>query len=361
MPWGDNNKGQGPWGGNNNQGGSHNSPPPPPDIDKILQQGKDQFQQMFGGGKKSFLLIGLIAVLVWLSSGIYVIDEKEQGVVLRFGHFHRTSVPGLNYHLPRPIERLIIVPTVVNQIEVGFRTTGSRGGSASSTTRAVPEESLMLTGDEKIVETQFEVQWRVDSPQDYLFNVRDPEDTVKSIAESAMREVIGRTYLADAIAQGEGKLKIQDETFELIQAILDEYQAGIAIQQIQLRKVDPPQRVMDAFIDVINAGKDQQRFRNEAEAYRNDILPKARGDADRIILEAEAYREQTIAKAEGQAHRFLAIYNKYKDAKEVTRMRMYLETMEGVLEGVDKILLDNKSGGVLPYLPLNEIKKPAQQ
>jgi len=362
MPWGDNGKGKGPWGEGNptppsGSGGGNE----PPDIDEIFKKGQERFNDFFkksGGNnnKGNPLLIVFIALVVWLGSGLYVIEPEEQGVILRFGAYNRIADPGLNYHVPYPIETLYKVPvTTVNRVEVGVRSssTGRRGGA----TRKVPAESLMLTGDENIVDVDFEVQWKIKNAVNFLFKVRDPSGTVKSVAESAMREVVGRTPIADALT--EGRSAIESETKDIIQSMLDTYDSGIEVVRLQMREVQPPAAVIDSFRDVQTARADMERLRNQAETYRNDIIPRARGEAAKITQDAEAYKQQVVAKAQGEANRFVSVYEKYKNAKNVTKKRMYLETMEEILEGSDKILIDNNSqgSGVIPYLPLSELKK----
>jgi len=327
-----------------------------------LRKGQERFQRLFpgGGGARRWIVIALIVVAVWLASGFYRVKTDQQGVVLRFGEWTRTTLPGLNYHLPFPIET-VMTPAVtrVNRIEIGFRS-GAEIGRAGAV-QAVAEESLMLTGDENIVDINFAVLWQIKDAGQYLFNIRNPDQTVKMAAESAMREVIGQTPIVAALA--EGREKIQAQTKDLLQRILDEYSAGILITDLQLQKVDPPAAVIDAFRDVQRAEADQERLRNEAEAYRNDIIPRARGQAEQIKQEAEAYKQQIVAKAEGEAQRFAEILTAYNLAPYVTAKRMYLETMEQVLSGIEKVVIDSSAGGtgVVPYLPLPELRKRAKE
>jgi membrane protease subunit HflK len=272
---------------------------------------------------------------------------------LRFGAYNRTTQPGLNYHLPSPIERAL-TPSVtrVNRTEIGYRS-GETQTTREPVSEQVPEEALMLTGDENIVDVNFTVFWVIKDAKAYLFNIRDPELTVKSASESAMREVIGETPIAQALA--EGRAKVEAQTQQLLQTILDSYGAGIEITQLQLQRVDPPAEVIDAFRDVQAALADRARLRNEAESYRNGIIPRARGDAVRIEQEAEAYRLATIARSQGDAARFLSVYNAFKVAQDVTLERLYLETMEQVLKNSNKVIIDKSAQsatGVLPYLPL---------
>jgi membrane protease subunit HflK len=361
-PWGPGPRGGGggggPWGsgrggGNGSGPGPRGTGPRPPDFEEMLRRSQDRFRRLLPGGLGSGLGLGLAAaaiIVLWLASGFYRVLPDEVGVVLRFGAYNRTTQPGLNYHLPRPIETAL-TPSVtrVNRTEIGYRSgeISARGGGQ------VPEEALMLTGDENIVDINFSVFWVVKDAQNYLFNIRAPDVTVKSAAESAMREIVGETPIAQALAEGRGK--IESETLRLLQSILDSYGSGIAITQVQLQKVDPPAPVIDAFRDVQRALADRERLRNEAEAYRNDILPRARGDAVKIRQEAEAFRAEIIARAQGDADRFIAVYNAYKASEDVTAQRLYLETMEELLKNSNKIIIDKPAegqSGVLPYLPL---------
>jgi membrane protease subunit HflK len=279
----------------------------------------------------------------------------EQGVVLRFGKFINTTQPGLNYHLPYPIEN-VITPKVtkVNRIDIGFRSERD-SGFTSGGVADVPEESLMLTGDENIVNIDFSVFWVIKDAGKFLFRIQDPEGTVKAAAETAMREVIARSKIQPILT--EGRSVIENDTEEIIQQILDEYNSGIQITQVQTQKADPPDQVIDAFRDVQAARADMERSKNEAEAYSNDVIPRARGEAARILQAAEAYKKQVVAKSEGEASRFLSIYNEYAKAKQVTQERMFLETMEKVLADINKIIIDKNAGsGVVPYLPLKELQ-----
>ena len=355
-PWGSPGRGSNPWGGGRGGGGSG---PTPPDLEDMLRRSQDRFRRMmpggFGGSRGIALAIALV-VLIWLATGFYRVQPEQQGVVLRFGEYVRDAGPGLHYHLPAPIETVLLpAVTRVNRINIGFRLTpDGRGGE---TARDVPEESLMLTGDENIIDIDFTVLWRIANAGDYLFNIRDPEGTVQVVAESAMREIIGRTEIQPALT--EARQQIEQGTLVLMQQTLDEYGAGIEIAQIQMQDVQPPAPVVDAFNDVLRARQDQQRLRNQAEAYRNDIIPRARGLAERLIQEASAYKEEQINRAQGDAQRFLSVLASYQLAPDVTRQRLYLETMEEVLAGVDKVIIDSNGEGmgqgVVPYLPLNEL------
>ena len=357
-PGGGGGGGQNPWG--RPSGGGGGGGPQPPDLEELLRRSQNRLKSAIPGGFGSGRGIGLVVLvvaLIWLASGIYRVGADEQGVVLRFGQWVRTEEPGLRYHLPSPIEAVYLPKvTNVNRIEIGYRSAGEgRRGD-----RDVSDESLMLTGDENIIDIDFTVFWQIKDAGEFLFKIRDPEVTVKKAAESAMREVIGRTELQPALT--EARQQTEQATKQLLQAMLDEYQSGVLITQVQLQKADPPAPVIDAFNDVQRARSDRERLRNEAEAYRNDIIPRARGEAERLIQEASAYREQVVSLAQGDADRYRKIHEAYSLSKEVTSQRMYLETMEGVLEGARKIIIDGKAAagqGVVPYLPLNQLAPPA--
>ncbi|MFD1625041.1 FtsH protease activity modulator HflK [Azospirillum griseum] len=379
MPWnnqggGGQGGGGGPWGtppGNNgsNNGGSNNGGPgnpwgrpsgggggggpQPPDLEDLLRRGQDRLRRVmpggFGSGRGVGIGVGILA-LIWLASGIHRVEADEQGVVMRFGEWVRTEDPGLRYRLPSPIETVLLPKvTRVNRIEVGYRS----AGDTRRADRDVPDESLMLTGDENIIDIDFTVFWVIKDAKNFLFKIREPEITVKKAAESAMREVIGRTELQPALT--EARQQIENATRKLLQTMLDEYQAGIEITQVQLQKADPPAPVIDAFNDVQRARADRERARNEAEAYRNDIIPRARGEVERLVQEASAYREQVVSLAQGDAERFRKVYEAYALSKDVTAKRMYLETMEEILRGRNKIIVDGANQGVIPYLPLNQL------
>jgi membrane protease subunit HflK len=299
-------------------------------------------------------------VAIWLASGFYRVQPDEQGVVLRFGEWNKTTQPGLNWHIPSPVES-VITPKVtrVNRVEVGFISPSEAGRGASS--REVPNESLMLTGDENIVDINFVLLWQIKDAGQFLFNVRDPETTVKAVAESVMREIIGKTPIVEATTEGRGAIELAAR--EQTQQILDEYGAGILVTQVQLQKVDPPSEVIDAFRDVQRAQADRERLQNEAEAFANDILPRARGEAERLLQEAQAYRQEAVARADGDAQRFVAVYDEYVKAQDVTVRRIYLETMEDVLRDMNKVLIDGSASGsgVVPYLPLPELERRARE
>ena len=355
-------RGGSPWGTPPPGGGNGSGKgPTPPDIDAIIRDIQNKINKFLPGGSKSggkpIGLILLILVFVWLASGLYRVLPDEQGVVLRFGKFIKTTQPGLNYHFPFPIET-VETPKVtkVNRMDIGFRSERDSGFSTGGGVADVPQESLMLTGDENIVNIDFSVFWVIKDAGKFLFEIQDPQQTVKAAAETAMREVIAKSDIQPILTEGRAKIEI--ETQEIIQSILDEYQSGIQITQVQTQKADPPDQVIDAFRDVQAARADMERSKNEAEAYANDVIPRARGEAEQVLQQAEAYKKEVVAKAEGEASRFLAIYNEYKNAKQVTQERMYLETMEKVLADIDKVIIDKESGsGVVPYLPLPELKK----
>ena len=354
--------GRGPWG-QGPQGGGGNQPP---DLDELIRRGQEKLRQVFGGGGgpgggagqgagggRGPLLLVLVAIVGILAyTSFFRVNANEKGIVLRFGEHVRTVQPGLHFKFPYPIET-VMTPAVTNitSIDIGMR---SSGGSPIT----VPEESLMLTGDENIVDISFSVQWRIKPEQapDFLFNVENPELAVKAVAESMMREAVGASEIE--VLQTTGRNEVQEEVRQGLQKTLDEYGAGIEITEVKLQKVDPPAQVLDAFRDVQAARADQERLRNQAETYANTVVPRARGESAKITQAAEAYREQVVAEAEGDAKRFLSIYNEYKKAEAVTRRRIYLETMQDVFGDLNKIVVTNGAGGqnVLPYLPLNELK-----
>lgn len=345
----------GPWGR------GPNTPPPPrgnndDNIEQLIRKSQERMRGMMptDGGNGKLIGLGVAALaLLWLAQGIYVVAPEEQGVVLRFGEYHRTTQPGLHYHLPAPFEK-VFTPAVtrVQRIEIGFR--GFEGRE-----QTVPEESLMLTGDENIIDITFTVQWKISDAKNFLFNIRNPEATVKDVAESVMREVIGKRPLTSALT--EGKQDIEDANRKLLQETLDSYNAGIQIDRVTLLRADPPAAVIESFRDVQAAKADQERLINEAQAYANEILPRARGEAERQLQEAEAYRAEVTNRAEGDASRFVSVYNEYRNAKDITKKRLYLETLEDIMKGMDKVILGNDQNGVVPYMALPEIQKRSKQ
>ncbi|WP_417824504.1 FtsH protease activity modulator HflK [Thalassospira lucentensis] len=371
MPW-NSQGGGGPWGSGGNNGGGQNpwgqrpsgggggGGNTPPDFDEMIRKGQERLKRLFpgGGGYKGFVLIGIAIIGIWLLTGFYRVQPGEQGVTLLFGKWVGTTGPGLNYFLPAPIGE-VIKPNVerTNQIEVGFRGAGNVGSGNNS--RDVPEESLMLSGDQNIIDIDYVVQWRISDAGSYLFNVRDPENTIKLASESAIREVIGKTSLEEALTVG--RVRVEEQTRTLLQEIMNGYESGIFIAEVKMQKVDPPAEVIDAFNDVQRARQDRDRSQNEALAYRNDIIPRAKGEAERTILQARAYKDRVTKEAQGEAERFTSIYNSYLTAQDVTTRRLYLETMQEILSKSDKVIIDQKSqgNGVVPYLPLPEVQKRA--
>jgi membrane protease subunit HflK len=361
MPW--KNQGGGPWGsGPKGPWGSGPQPvgPRPPDLEDLLRRGQDHLQQLLPGGSfggTGIALILVFAAALWALSGFFRVQPDELGVVLRFGKHVRTMPPGLNYHLPYPIETVLLPKALrVSTISIGM-TMIEDPSRRGRTMRDVPEESLMLTGDENIVDVDFTVLWRVapDGVGDFLFNIQNPEGTVKAVAESAMREVIGRSNIQPILTGA--RTTIEQGVHGLMQRTLDGYHSGIKITEVQLQKVDPPAQVIDSFRDVQAARADLERAQNEAQTYANQVVPKARGQAAQIEQSAEGYRQQVIAEAKGQSARFLKVYEEYKKAPDVTRERIYLETMEDVLGSSEKLVYDGgKNGqGVVPFLPLGDL------
>jgi membrane protease subunit HflK len=311
----------------------------------------------------AFLLAGLVAV--WLSTGFYRVEPDELGLVQQFGAYNRLTPPGLNYHAPWPIESVLLLPvTRINRVEIGFRSDmaddtglaprppyGSADDNAATPDRDLREESLMLTGDENIVDINASVFWRISDAPAYAFNTRNPGYTVKSAAESVLRQVIGHTKIQSALT--EGRAAIEQAVTTGTQKILDQYGTGVEITQVQLQKVDPPADVIESFRDVQRANTDADRARNEAQAYANDIVPRARGDAAAIVAAAEGQKTAAVATATGAAQRFLSVYAAYSVAKEVTLRRLYIETMEEVLKNADTTVVDDRLRNLLPMLPLN--------
>lgn len=298
-------------------------------------------------GKGMIKLLILLIVVLYLASGVYIVQPNEQGVIRRFGKFARLDSPGLHYHLPYPFESAV-TPSVteVKRIEIGFRTV--RGGYTE-----VSEEALMLTGDENIVSAESIVQYRIKNAADYLFNIIEPEQTVRNAAEAALRQIIGSRKIDDALT--EGKYEIQEETKVLIQELLDTYQSGIVVIAVQLQDVNPPEEVSAAFKDVASAKEDKSKFINQAEGYQNDVIPNARGEAARMIKEAEGYKIERIRKAEGDVAKFNQVLAEYQNGKDVTKYRLYIETMESILPQMKKFIMESKDeSNLLKFLPLND-------
>lgn len=370
MTWGDKGSNdQGPWGkprpsgsGGNNQGSGKRPPGGDKnDFDDLFRKGQDQFKNMFGGngsgndgdGKKAGIMVVIAGAVLWLASGFYTVDTNEQGVILRFGEYHRTVGPGLHYHMPFPVERVFTpMVTDVNIVEIGQNRRNGRIGAGSD------NENLMLTGDLNIVDINFTVQWKIDSSHtdDFLFNIRRAEQIVKPVAESAMREVIGQMPLQRIIT--DAQIEISDRTKEIMQQMVNAYNAGIQIVAVNLSKPDVPPEVIDAFQDVKRAEQEKNTLINKAEAYENEIIPKARGKAVKAEQQALAYKREVTEQAKGDAARFLSVYEEYRQAKDITKKRLYLETMEEILTGMNKFIIDGEgSKNMVPYLPLNEMNK----
>lgn len=362
MPWNQpgGSDGKDPWGNRNNQDG-------PPDLDEIVKNLQKKFSSIFGRSKgngsetgsgsgdgKSFGFAGVLVVLVllagvWLATGIYTIQQGETGVILRFGKFQETTSAGLHWRFPAPIESKIVVNTEkVQTVEVGYRS------SRNESRQTVQRESLMLTEDENIIDIAFAVQYRVASATNFLFNVSDRMDVlVRSATEASVREVVGKTSMDDAITSG--RSIVGSKTREILQRILDRYESGIEIVSVDMQNALPPQEVKPSFDDAVKAREDEVRYRNEAEAYTNDIIPRARGRAARIIQESEAYKATVIARATGEASHFNSILKEFKAAPEVTRERMYIESVEKVLGGSNLVMIDQKNSNNIMYLPLDRI------
>jgi membrane protease subunit HflK len=364
MPW--KNQGGGPWGSGPKGPwgqGPQSVGPRPPDLEDLLRRGQDKMQQLLPGGHLSGMGIALIligALAIWGLSGFFRVQSEELGVVLRFGKHVRTVQPGLNYHLPYPIETVLLPKALrVSTISIGM-TLIDDPARRGRTMRDVPEESLMLTGDENIVDVDFTVLWRIkpDGVGNYLFNIQNPEGTVKAVAESAMREAIGRSPIQPILTGA--RTTIEQSVQELMQKTLDYYGSGVQVTQVQMQKVDPPAQVIEAFRDVQAARANLEQLQNEAQTYANSVVPDARGRAAQILQNAEGYKEQAVAEAKGQSARFSKVREEYDKAKDVTRQRIYLETMERILGGSQKLVYDGGASGsnIVPYLPLTELSPP---
>ena len=369
MPW--NNQGGGgddggPWGnpgsgGGRGSGGGNGGSPwgqggggSPQDIDKVVRQGREALGKMLPSGGKSLSLLLIVAIAIWALTGFYRVNPQQQGVVLRFGEWVRTTAPGLHYHIPYPIEA-VMTPEVTrdNRIEIGFRDVSGN----SSSRRDIADESQMITGDENIVDIDFQVVWNVNDPARFLFNLREPQATIRAVSESAMREIIAQSDLAPILNRD--RAAISDSLELLIQTTLDSYDSGVNVVRVNFDKADPPEQVIDSFREVQAAEQQRDRLEKEADAYANRILAQARGEAAQVREQAEAYRAQVVNEATGEASRFSAVLTEYRKAPEVTRKRLYLETMEQVLGDVEKVIIDESAGGsgVVPYLPLNQLRQ----
>lgn len=347
-----------PWSGRNEQNN-------PPDLDEVVRNLQEKLGGIFGGGSNGtpsntspakglgFLAAG--ALVLWGLSGFYTVDEGTRGVVTRLGAYVNTTQPGLNWHIPMPIEQVLVINVEQQRfIEVGYR---SGGGQAMG---SVPKEAMMLTKDENIVDVRLAVQYQVKDAKDYAFNVLDPASTLKQVTESVERGVIGRSDMDFVLT--EGRTDIVSAIKTEIQSVMDAYKTGILITSVNLQDAQPPEQVQGSFEDAIKAREDKQRLINEAEAYSNDVVPKARGAASRIVQESEGYKEKVIARANGDVSRFAQLLTEYKKAPAVTRQRMYIEAMELVLGRSNNVLVDVKGGGNIMYLPLDKLtSKPLEE
>ena len=350
-----------PGNGNKDPWGNRGKNDGPPDLDEVVRNMQRKLGGIFGGnkggesrdnkgGSLGFGLIAIIAIVVWLLSGIYIVEPAERGVVLRFGQYVTTQMPGPHWHLPTPIERVEIVNVErIRTVEIGYRSNGA------TTDSNIPSESLMLTQDENIIDLQIAVQYRVQDAAKYLFNVRDPDVTLRQMMESAVRETVGRSEMDFVLT--EGRSAVANSTEELLQFMLDNHDMGLLVTSVNMQDVQPPDQVQAAFDDAVKAREDLVRQKNQAEAYANDILPKAEGQAFRIVQEAEAYKSQVIAKAEGDTSRFTQVMNEYEKAPEITTERLYLDAMESVYSQSQKERVDVESGANnLLYLPLDKMR-----
>ena len=356
--------GGGPWGGG---GGGPFGSRRPPDMEDVIRKGQERLKNLIPGGFNSYkgiVLVVLTAVVIWLVTGFFRVQPNQQAIQLVFGKPYGKPVdPGLHYNLPSPIGKVEVVD-VQNQRRVVL---GGRAGQNETSpyargTRPTATENLMLTGDENIVDIEYAVLWQIKDVFKYAFDVRNQEQNVRDGAEAAMREIIGKSNLQ--FAQTEGRSRIEQDSKDLLQRMLDEYGLGVRVSQIQLLRVDPPQEVIAAFRDVQAARADKEKSINEANTYRNQVLPRAKGEAESIIQRGEAYKAQIVARASGDAQRFTQVYDQYAKAKDITTERLYLDTMEEVLANVNKVLVDKSAtgtGGVLPYLPLPELNSKQTQ
>ncbi len=355
-PWGG--RGKGPWGGGGNKG------PTPPDLEKLLKKRQEDLQRLMNNYRHPGKMAGLAALAVaalWLSSGFYRVSEGELGVELRFGKFTTITQPGLRYHFPAPVEQVIVTKvSQLNRVDSGI---------ASTSVAALQSEesrNFMLTGDENIVSVTFTVFWSIKDVKQFLFNNARQEQMVKFAAESAVREVIAQTPIAFALTRG--RAEVAEKAQSLLQKMMDDYQLGILIHEVRLQSVDPPEQVRDAFLDVQRARADRESKINDAKSYQNAVVPRARGEAQQILQAAEGYRQSVVAAAQGETQRFLAVLGQYKAAPEVTKKRLYIDGVGGILKDAQKMVLPNgKAQSALPYLPLPNMKptetpkKPAEE
>lgn len=368
MAWNepDGNKDKDSWNKEGDQWGKGGDQQGPPDLDEMFRNLKSKLSNLFRGGGRgtpsgggptpgrggSIIGIGLLLVVIvaaWLLSGIYIVAPAERGVVLRFGAYATTTDPGPHWHIPYPIEQVELVDAAqIRSYEIGYRSSG--GGQTGS---PVPAEALMLTRDENIIDVRIAAQYRIKDPANYLFNVRNADLTLRQVVESALREVVGKNELDFILTAGRSEIVLQTE--ELAQQVLDSYKSGLIITSVNMQDAQPPEQVQAAFMDAIKAREDQQRLKNQAQAYANGIVPRARGAAFRLIQEAEAYREQVIAHAEGETTRFVQVLQEYQVAPEITRERLSLEAMEAVMDHSRKVLVDVPEGNNIFYLPLDRL------
>ncbi|MEX0729244.1 MAG: FtsH protease activity modulator HflK [Aquisalimonadaceae bacterium] len=359
MSWNEPGRGnRDPWGGSGNQG--------PPDLDEVVKKLRGKFGGLFGGkgssgggngasgggtgmGSAGIGIIAGIVAVVWLASGIYIVDEGWRGVELRFGQYTRTTMPGPHWHPPYPIGSVERVNVEQRRVaEIGYQTI------AANRSQKVPREALMLTQDENIVDVRLAVQYQVSDPMAYRFHFRDPDATLKQVSESALREVVGKRRMDFVLT--EGRTEVAQETQNLVSQTMERYDTGVQVVSVDIQDVQPPEQVQAAFEDAIMAREDEQRKINQANAYRNEILPRAQGEAARIREEAEGYREQVVAEAEGESSRFLAQLEEYSQAPEVTRERLYLDAMAAILGRTSKVMIDGGAGDPLLYLPLDRLR-----
>ncbi len=343
------------WGSRNNDG--------PPDLDEMMRQFSRKLNGLFGrggaprnqpegpGGHAFAIapILGLVA-LVWMATGFYIVDQGSRGLVLRFGKHVETTMPGPRWHVPYPVESVTVVNMEqVRTLEVGYRSSGEGGPSRSKELR----ESLMLTDDENIIDLQFAVQYNLKSPEEFLFNNRSVEDAVRGTAETAIREIVGKSKMDFVLYEGREEVAIRAK--KLMQEILDRYKSGINIVSVTMQNAQPPEQVQAAFDDAVKAGQDLERQKNEGQAYANDVIPKARGTAARLLEEAAGYKLRVVNEAQGNASRFNQVYAQYERAPEVTRQRLFLDAQEQILSSVSKVVVDQKGGGNLLYLPLDKL------
>ncbi len=368
-PWGNNNnrpsdKGRkSPWGGAPNGGNNGGRGNDPQDIDKMIKDAQEGLRDILPNNMNSgiaIILLILAMILLWLASGFHIVNPGEYGVIQRFGAWSRTqTTEGLGYHFPTPIEEITKINVKQQRsMSIGYtQNTPTRRSNFQTIKTGIHNESLMLTSDRNIVDLHMTIQWDIKSAEDYLFQIKDQENTIKKVAESAIREVVGQTKMFSIITTGRDLIEIRVK--EIIQKNLDEYNSGVKIKQVLIQKAEVHPDVQRAFQDVQSAKQDAENTENIARAYREKILPEARGQATKLLQESQAYRQSQIAKATGDAERFKAIYSAYIKGKDVTKERIYIETMEDVLSNAEKIIIDSKSGGqgVIPYLPLDQLKR----